>query len=54
MDADDSYTLLKTGTVRLDLQFGVPLAAAVNVVVYAEFDQLIEITADHNVSRAYV
>ena len=54
MDADDSYTLLKTGTVRLDLQFGVPLDAAVNVVVYAEFDQLIEITAEHNVSRAYV
>lgn len=54
MDADDSYTLLKTGTVRLDLQFGEPLGEAVNVVVYAEFDQLIEITAEHNVSRAYV
>ena len=54
MDADDHYTLLKTGTVRLDLQFGAALGEAVNVIVYAEFDQLIEITAEHNVSRAYV
>ena len=53
MDADDHHTLLKTGTVRLDLQFAEPLAAAVNVVVYAEFDQLIEITAENNVIRAY-
>ena len=47
------FSLVKRGTLRLGLRFGVGLPATVNVVVYSEFDNVIEVTKDRNVIHDY-
>ena len=54
MDSDDHYALIKHGNLRLDIEFANALAESVNILVYAEFDNVIEITADRHVAFDYV
>lgn len=44
----DSFNLTRHGTVRVNLNFGTALAQTVTVVVYAEFENLIELDRSRN------
>ena len=54
-DSDDSghFHVVKTGNLRLELHFSTQLARAINVIVYAEFDNVIEIDKARNVLFNY-
>jgi hypothetical protein len=45
----DHYSLVKTGSVRLGMTFAEPLRTTVNVIVYAEFQNVLEIDRNRNV-----
>ena len=46
---EQHWNLQKQGIVRLDLRFRVPLPAAINCIVYSEFNNLIEIDKNRHV-----
>lgn len=46
---DDHFNLVKQGTVRLDVKFANPLERTVTVVIYAEFENVIEIDRNRNI-----
>ena len=46
---DDHYSLIKTGSVRLGLTFAEALRETVQVVVYAEFQNVLEVDRNRNV-----
>ena len=54
-DSDNSghFHVVKTGNLRLELHFSMQLARAINVIVYAEFDNVIEIDKARNVLFDY-
>ena len=54
MDSDDHYALIKHGNLRVDIEFANALEESINILVYAEFDNVIEITADRHVAFDYV
>ena len=54
MDPDDHYSLIKHGNVRLEIQFSEALAQTIDIIVYAEFDSILEITSDRNIITDYV
>ena len=41
--------LVKSGSLRLEVQFDQALARTINVIVYAEFQSLIQVDAHRNV-----
>ena len=45
----DHFQLMKQGKLRVELHFGQALANTVNLIVYAEFQNVIEIDASRNV-----
>lgn len=47
------WNLQKQGTIRLDVKFGEPLTDPINCIVYAEFQNLIEIDKNRNVIVDY-
>ncbi|XP_038058761.1 uncharacterized protein F54H12.2-like [Patiria miniata] len=47
------FNLVKRGNLRLDLHFGTPLEATINVIIYAEFNNIIEIDQARNVIFDY-
>ena len=47
----DNFDLKAEGTLSIDLVFKSPLAAAINVLVYAEYDNVIEIDSNRNVIK---
>ena len=52
--ADQSHLHpIKTGNLRLELEFATALAETINVLVYAEFDNLIEINRLREVTTDY-
>ncbi|KAK3911541.1 hypothetical protein KUF71_004449 [Frankliniella fusca] len=51
--SEPHWNLQRQGTMRLDLRFAEPLAQPINCVVYAEFQNLIEIDKDRNVIVDY-
>ncbi|KAK3918858.1 hypothetical protein KUF71_011651 [Frankliniella fusca] len=51
--SEPHWNLQRQGTMRLDLRFAAPLAQPINCVVYAEFQNLIEIDKDRNVIVDY-
>ena len=52
--ADQSHLHpIKTGNLRLELQFATSLDKTINVLVYAEFDNLIEINGLREVNTDY-
>ena len=54
MDIDDHYALIKHGNLRLDIEFAEPLDDTIAILVYAEFDNVIEITEDRHIAFDYV
>ena len=46
---NESFNLARQGTVRVDLKFATALANTVSVVVFAEFENIIEIDRNRNV-----
>ena len=54
MDAEDHYALIKHGNLRLELEFAEALADPVSILIYAEFDNIVEITADRHIQIDYV
>ena len=54
MDSDDYYALIKHGNIRLDIEFVNALAQTINILDYAEFVNVIEITADRQVAFDHV
>lgn len=51
--SSNHWALPRQGSLRIDLQFATPLPEAVTVLVYAEFDSLIEIDKNRAVSLDY-
>ena len=45
----DYYSLSKRGTVRLEITFAEALAQTINVIVYVEFQNVLEIDRNRNV-----
>ena len=45
----DHFNLIRQGTLRIDLQFDTALGDTVTVVVYAEFENVLEIDRYRNV-----
>ena len=54
MDTDDHYALIKHGNLRLDIEFAEALDDTISILVYAEFDNIIEITQDRHIAFDYV
>lgn len=48
-EAGDHFNLVKTGTVRLAIEFGAALQTTVNAIIYGEFQNVIEIDRNMNV-----
>lgn len=46
---NDSFNLVRNGTVRLNMKFGAALARTITAVVYAEFENIIEIDRNRNI-----
>ena len=53
MDAEDRYSLIKHGNLRLEVEFADALAETITILIYAEFDNIIEIAADRRVLFDY-
>ena len=53
MDAEDHYSLIKHGNLRLEINFSTDLPNPIDVLMYAEFDNIIEITNERNVQHDY-
>ena len=50
---DDHFNLIKDGNVRVDMKFAAALPNTMNVIVYAEFENIIEIDRSRNVIFDY-
>ena len=50
---DIIFSVTKSGNLRLELAFEVALSITGNVLVYSEFDNVIEIDKDRKVIRNY-
>ena len=46
---DDHFNLIKRGSLRLSVKFGEALPQTVNVIIYAEFQNVLEIDRNRNV-----
>ena len=51
--AGDHFELIKQGNFQVELHFAQPLANTVNLIIYAEFQNVIEIDASRNVLYDY-
>ena len=52
-DDEDHYPLIRHGNLRLEINFGTSLPHSINVIVYAEFDNIVEINTNHNIQFDY-
>lgn len=52
-DGDDHFALIKHGNLRLEMNFDAALVNTINVIVYAEFDNIIEISNNRNIQFDY-
>ena len=48
-DADETFDITKTGSIRIDLKFSKPLPHTINVIVYAQFQNTIQLDSARNV-----
>jgi hypothetical protein len=46
-----AFQLIKQGNLRVEIHFAEALTATINVVLYAEFDNVIEIDRNRQVTR---
>ena len=53
MNGDDHHSLIKHGNLRLEIEFEDALPRSINILVYAEFENVLETTADHNILYDY-
>ena len=53
LSEDDHFNLNRDGSLRVDMKFANPLIATINVIVYAEFENVIEIDRNRNVLFHY-
>lgn len=51
--SENHWSLPRQGSLRIDLQFEKPLSEAIVVILYAEFDSLLEIDSERNVFVDY-
>lgn len=51
--SEPHWNLQRLGSVRLQIKFATPLAVPINCIVYAEFQNILEITRDRNVIVDY-
>ena len=49
----DQFHLLKTGNMCIELQFNTALTKTINCIVYAEFDNVVEINKKREVNHDY-
>ncbi len=47
------FNVVQRGTLSLDIKFSAPLGAAVSLVCYGEFENLIQIDSERNVVYDY-
>ena len=52
-DHDKVFEVSKRGSVRIDLKFDVALTHTVNIIVYAEYENVIQIDSSRNVLLDY-
>jgi len=52
-DDDDHFPLIKHGNLRLEITFAQALNTPINIIIYAEFDNIVEITASRKVQMDY-
>ena len=52
-DDEDHYPLIRHGNLRLEMNFGTTLPHTINIIVYAEFDNIIEINNNRNIQFDY-
>ena len=50
---NDHFNLIKSGNVRIDMKFSEALARTINVIVFAEFENILEIDRSRNVIFDY-
>ena len=53
-DSSDHFQLVRNSGVRLDMKFQNPLEDPINVIVYAEFENMIMVDADRNVTANFL
>ena len=53
MNEDCNFNLIREGSVRVDLTFGTPTAHTLNLISYAEFENIIEVDRNRNVILDY-
>ena len=53
LNEGDHFNVVKQGNLRLEIHFGAALADTINVVVYAEFENVIEIDRSRNIIFDY-
>ena len=52
-DGGDRYSLIKHGNLRIEMGFAQALTTTVNIIVYAEFDNIVEISQARNIIYDY-
>lgn len=52
-DDDDHYPIIKHGNLRLEINFTAAITKPINIIVYAEFDNIVEITGNRNIQMDY-
>ena len=52
-DDDDHYPIIRHGNLRLEMHFAEALRKPINVIVYAEFDNIVEINAQRHIQLDY-
>ena len=51
LEIGDNFDLKAEGTLSIDLVFKSPLAATINVLAYAEYNNVIEIDSNRNITK---
>lgn len=47
------WNIIKSGTLRAEIRFSEPLAATVNLIIFAEFDNVVEVDKNRNIILDY-
>ena len=52
-DDEDHYPLIRHGNLRLEMNFSTTFSHTINVIVYAEFDNIVETNNNRNIQFVY-
>lgn len=53
-EGGDHFQLMRNSGVRLEIKFRQPLIAPINVIIYAEFENMLMVDSDRNVTANYL